>query len=295
MTVTRLAFKLADGTNQIDVARALSQVHRTLVRQKNTFTIIGGMLVDNSNAIVKVSTAPNFWYTKAAINRGFRAWKQMRARTLQNAELENSNMAVGKYSDFKVTLNGSTSALNPIYTGGGTLTTLPGPAEWNHADLRDEAGNEMKLRIVGSTAAPYYGLMDGWIRTRATPDATNEPTMPDLDGDGTSDYQQDFINNLYDTSDGQPERLELVYDENDSAPFTINELYGDTDSINNLQLQSMVYLAGAPSSNDPAVHGAKTEAMIPGFKALCGLIRVDVEQGSNPVLFLDVMNTPEGF
>ena len=261
-------------------------VHRTLVRQKNVFTIVGGMIVDNSAATVKVSTAPNFWYTKAAVNRGFRAWKQMRARTLQNAELENSNMAVGKYSDFKVTLNGSTSALNPIYTGGGTLTPLPAPAEWNHADLRDEAGNEMKLRIVGSTSSPYYGLMDGWIRTRATPDATNEPTMPDMDGDGTVDYKQDFINNLYDTSDGQPERLELVYEENDSAPFTINELYGDTDSINNLQLQSLNYLNG--------VQG-KSSDMIPGFKAICGLIRVDVENGSDPILFLDVMNTPEGF
>ena len=270
-------------------------VHRTLVRQKNTFTILGGMLVDNSNAIVKVSTAPNFWYTKAAINRGFRAWKQMRSRTLQNADLEDNKLAVGKYSDFKVTLNGSTASLNPIYTGGSTLAQLPGPGEWNHADLRDEDGNVMKFRIVGATSSPWYGLLHGWLRTRATPDATNEPTMPDLDNDNTPDYKVDFLANMFDTTDGQPERLELVYEENDTAPFSINTLYGNTDSIDNLQLQSMVYLAGAPSANDPAVHGAKTEAMIPGFKALCGLIRVDVEQGSDPVLFLDVMNTPEGF
>ena len=296
MTVTRLAFKLNDGSNNIDIARALSQVHRTLVRQKATFTVMGGLIVDNSDAVVKISTAPNFWYTKAAINRGFRAWKQMRSRTLENAELENQKMAVSKYSDFKVTLNGSTGALNPVYTGSGTITTIAPVGEWAYADLRDEAGAEKTLRICGGTDSSWYGLMDGWIKTRATPDAINEPTMPDLDGDGTEDFQQDFINLLFDTDDGQPERLEMIYNDNDVAPFAINELYGNTDSIYNLQLQYMGYLAGSPANPpDTVASGSKTEAMIPGFKAICGLIKVDIANASNPILFLDVMNTGERF
>lgn len=289
MAVTRLAFKLGDGTNNIDLAQAMSQVQRTLVHQKQTFTVLGGQIVDNSDATIKISTAPNFWYTRAAINRGFQAWKQMRALTLSNAELDNNPGMVGKYSDFKVTLNGSTSYVRPHYSGGtGAVTSLPAPAEWNHANLEDESGNDRLLRIVGGHDSTWYGLMEGWIRTRATPDATNEPTMPDLDGNSVSDYKEDFINLLHNTGDGQPERLELVYEENDSAPFTVNELFGDTSAITNMQMQSYIYLKGAGA-------GSKTEQMIAGFQALCGLIQVQVTNGTEPILFLDVVNKPEAF
>ena len=81
MAVTRLAFKLQDGDNYIDIAKQLSIHHRTLIRQKQTFTVMGGMIVDNvdsdpsgSSASFDVATAPNTWYVRAAVNRGFRAW-----------------------------------------------------------------------------------------------------------------------------------------------------------------------------------------------------------------------------
>ena len=285
MPVTRFCFKLADGANYIDLAQCMSLVQRTLVRQKQTFTVLGGQVVDNSNGKITISTAPNFWYTKAAINRGFRAWKQVRAKTIANAELENVENPVGKYSDFKVTLNGVTSTLLPI--AGSTFASLPAPEEWNYSDVINEDGLSRTFKIVGTNAGVMYGLMEGWIKTRETPDASNEPTMPDLDGDGVLDYRQDFLNLLHETSDGQPERLANIYEDNDKAPFKINELYSDTSSNNNLQIQSYTRLQGA---------AGMTSAMIPGFEALCGLIQVSCSEGSSePILFLDVMNTPEAF
>ena len=108
MTVTRLAFKLSAGDNYIDLAQCMSLVQRTLIRQKQTFTVLGGQLVDNSTGSYKIMTAPNTWYVRAAINRGFKAWKDQRHKTLANAQLESgvNDKAVGKYADYKVTLSG---------------------------------------------------------------------------------------------------------------------------------------------------------------------------------------------
>tara|TARA_B100000683_G_scaffold40457_1_gene35861 strand:+ start:138 stop:992 length:855 start_codon:yes stop_codon:yes gene_type:complete len=284
MTVTRLAFKLGAGTNQIDLAKSMSAIMRTMIRQKQTFTILGGQIVDNADATVKISTAPNTWYVRAAVNRGFKAWKQMRSRTLENASLEDNSPVVGKYSDYKVTLNGASTTILPHYTGGGTVVPIATPSEWNYADLTAEDGQSKSLKIMGDHTGAYYGLCKGWLETRALPDATNEPTMPDLNSDSTPDYEVDFLNTLHDTQDGQPERLALVYEENDNAPFAIQNVYGNVDHTNNLQLQSLTYT----SSTNP-------HHMVAGFKALCGLIQVDVAGGSDPILFLDVLNTPEAF
>ena len=47
MAATRLAFQLSQGDNYIDLSKALSLHHRTMVRQKQVFTVYGGMLVDD--------------------------------------------------------------------------------------------------------------------------------------------------------------------------------------------------------------------------------------------------------
>ena len=312
MAVTRLAYKLADGDNYIDVAKDLSNLQRTLIRQKQTFTILGGQLVDNvagagsdanTNAlsavtgVVTVSTIPNFWYFRAAINRMFKAWKDQRSRTLANATLDGLNdKAVGKFADFKVTMNGVLANTSPIATGTtGSRTVIAAGTEWQIASLMDEtepaAGGEKHLKVLGDHTTNYYGGMKGWLQTRAIPDSVAEPDMPDLgDGDGGAadgvlDYKQDFINTLYDTEDAQPERLELLYEDNDNGPYPVSNIYADVESSTNMQLQNFVYL----SNNNP-------HQMLAGFQALCGLIHVHCQDTTSaPILFLDVVNRPEAF
>ena len=299
MAVTRFAFKLADNDNYIDLAKAMSLVQRTMVRQKQIFTVLGGQVVDNvggdgssATASIKISTAPNFWYVRAAVNRCFKAWKGQRSHTLANAELDGVKNATAKYADFKMSLSGSGSSMLPAYTGGGSIQPFATNGDWEHASVTDEAGQERHFKIVGPHTGAYYSATKGWLVTRAIPDAEAEPDMMDThDGagvggsDGVLDYKQDFLNIMNDTQDGQPERLTLLYEDNDSAPFGVRDVYGAVDQSTNLQLQSLAYV----SNNNPS-------QMIPGFQALCGLIKVDVEAtATNPILFLDVLNTPEAF
>ena len=292
MAVTRFAFKLADGNNYIDLAQCLSLVQRTMVRQKQNFTVLGGQIIDNPSdqSAIKISTAPDFWYVRAAINRCFKAWKDQRSRTLENAELDGVKNATAKYSDFKISLNGVGSASNvlPHFTGGSSVSPLAAPAEWSNASVFDEMGNEKHFKIVGdhtAGAGGYYSATKGWLVTRALPDAENEPDMVDLDGNAVLDYKEDYLNLLNETADAQPERLTLLYEDNDNAPFAVRQIYGDIDLSTNLQLQSFCYV----NANNPS-------QMIAGFKALCGLIQVNVaDTATNPILFLDVLNTPEAF
>lgn len=290
MTVTRFAFKLADNDNVIDLSQCMSLVQRTLVRSKQTFTVLGGQIVDNcaTPSAVKISTIPNFWYVRAAINRCFNAWKDQRAKTLANInEDSKTGNHVGKYADFKISLNGESSAslLLPHYSGSTTISPIISPEEWARASVSDEAGLEKHFRVLGPTTGAWYGAVYGWLTTRTIPDAEFEPDMMDLDGNATLDYKEDFLNLLNETTDGQPERLELLYEDNDEAPFPVRDIYGDVNDTHNLQLQSFNYV----SANNP-------HHMIAGFKALCGLIHVNVEDtATNPILFLDVLNTPEAF
>lgn len=279
MAITRLAFQLQDGDNYIDLAKALSLHHRTLVRQKQIFTVMGGMLADNSDEdLITVSTAPNTWYTRAAVNRAFKAWKNMRSKALANAE---DTSGTGKFADFKVYLNagGSGSYREAIATGQASARLELQDREWTYSSLEDETGNDVQIQIVGphNAGASRYSATTGWINTRAQPNDANEPTMPDNDGNGTLDYKEDFINLMHDQSDGRPERLALAYEENDDSPYALDHLYGTTSSNYNLQLQCAAYTQKT------------SQVMIPGFEALCGLIHVHVGSGAtNPFLFLDV-------
>ena len=291
MSVTRFAFKLQDGNNVIDLAQCMSIVQRTMVRSKQIFTVLGGQIIDNpeQQTPVKISTAPNFWYIRAGINRAFKAWKDQRAKALANANLDTGVGAkhVGKFADFKVSLNGENAAdlILPHYTGENTVLPIQGSDEYARASVTQENGAERHFRILGGHTPAWYGTTYGWLTTRVIPDSEYEPNMLDLDGNAVLDYKEDFLNLLNETDDDQANRLELLYEDNDNAPFPVRNIYGGIDNPFNLQLQSFVYV----NANNPS-------HMIPGFKALCGLVHVNVgEDATNPILFLDVMNTPEGF
>lgn len=286
MAITRLAFKLQDGDNYIDLAKALSIHHRTLVRQKQIFTVMGGMIVDNvsfnaddlpNDAKITVSTAPNTWYNRAAVNRAFKAWKNMRSKALANAE---DTSGTGKFADFKVLLNGGAVGDYVSAIATGTAGSRPALAsrEWSYSTIEDESGNSAVIQIIGNHSGTRYSASLGWVSTRAVPDVANEPTMPDIDGNGTLDYRNDLIANLHETADGQAARLELTYEENDDSPYHLSDLYADIDNSNNTQLQCLTYL----SPTNPT-------QMVPGFEALCGLLHVHVEStASEPIFFIDV-------
>lgn len=280
MSVTRLCFQLGPGTNQIDLARALSLHNRTSkIHQKQIFTVLGGMVVDNpsTSQSIELSTAPNTWVHRAAVNRCFKAWKKYRHELLLDSGLQPS-----KYADFRLRLNTSGTHLKPINLARQPLAQ----EEWQYSEVTNESGGSISFRIVGSHGATTYSAIKGWLLTTGMPFPASEPAMPDLDGVVGPDYKVDFLSKLFGDNAAIEDRLDDVVEENDERPFDLEQIYGnDIDEQNNLQSQSYHYV----SDNNP-------HAMIPGFKALCGLIQVDCgSEVTGPLLYLDVLNTPEAF
>jgi hypothetical protein len=283
MAVVRLTYKLTSGqANLIDLARGLSLTERRLIHQKQVFTVLGGLVVDNrspdlvAGTKIKISTAPNNFYTRNAVTRGFRAWKAMRAKMLEI----DSSMDTPKYSDFKVLLDQTTSAqyLNPFSAGSVELND----GEWTYAQLTPEDGSAAKnLQIVGPHTASRYSLAKGWLETRDVPQSS-QPQRADLNGDGVEDINVDFISTLFEDGSEYTDNINKIVDDNDFHPFQLGELMTtqsawDAAEPNNLQLQFIHH-----SNVNETAHA------VPGFQALCGLLRVDVAGGSNPILMIDV-------
>ena len=283
MAIVRLAYKLSEGANYIDLAHGLSLTERRLIHQKQVFTIMGGYLVDNSsNSLIKISTAPNNFYTRNAVTRGFRAWKKSRAKALE-ASGDNADDLVAKYSDFKVYLDQSNSNYRKPVSANSTEHT---GNEWMYSTITPEQGPAQAFMIVGPhQAGARYSLSKGWLETRNTI-RNNEPSMPDLNSDGTSDVDVDFIATMFQDTTEDTQRLARINDENNSTPFPVGSLFTcqeayDAAEPRNLQLQFIQHSSGLNETNSP----------VPGFQALCGLIRVDVTNSvdtANPILIVDV-------
>lgn len=287
MAIVRLAFKLEDGCNILDLARAISITERRMVHQKQVFTVMGGHLADGSldsitggDTPIKISTAPNNFYTRNAVTRGFRAWKKMRAKALE-ASGDDASEIVAKYSDFKILLDGSDYSTFRVPCDAGSNAISSG--EWLYSTIKTEEPSvpETGLMIVGPHLSTRYSLAQGWLETRAN--VLPEPQMPDLNSDGTLDYQVDLIATMFQDTNEDSDRLDSIANKNDRAPFNVagmmtNGTAYSANEPNNLQLQYFCNL-----NNDDL------NVSIPGFQALCGLVRVDVGSDySNPILILDV-------
>lgn len=280
MAIVRLTYKLNPGLNYIDLARGMSITERRLIHQKQVFTVMGGMLVDDAiDTKVKLSTAPNNFYTRNAVTRGFRAWKASRAKALEAAG-DSAKDIVAKYSDFKVYLDAGINAsdyLNPFAAGSVQING----GDWTYSKIIPEQGVEKLLHIVGNAhSASKYCLALGWLETRKK--LLKDPSMPDLNADGTEDVEVDFISTMFQDSVEDTSRLDRIESTNDDQPFNTTELMTtqsaySTVEPNNLQLQF--------------IHHAQVnevQTTVPGFQALCGLIRADVTGGSQPILIIDV-------
>jgi len=313
MVVTRLYFEIPDNNGStvehtIDLARELSKHHRRLVRQKQLFTVYGGIYQDTGVADTPtnayISTAPHYWVTKRAINRGFAMWKKQISMTMGN-----TGERSGKWSDFKVLLdNASTSTLLSAKDAQGL--DLPS-GEWDYTTLSmpradidpdDDGGweaqesDQFDLQITGihstssSGAQPNYSkvsLIQSWLDSRPLPITGDEPN--DQNEDTT---MADPLNRMFLTGDSDEDQkiIENIQDENDNPPYDVDRLYGSVGNIGNggdLQMQCIV----SPDSNTGV-------AAVAGFQAICGLLRIVVtgDTGSNgAALILDVESNGVSF
>jgi len=278
MAVVRLAYKLDAGANLIDLAHGMSITERRHIHQKSVFTIMGGMVVDDAaNTKIKISTAPNNFYTRNAITRGFRAWKAQRAKALGSE----TGVKSAKYASYRVKLDASIAGTYKRPFSAGSVEATAG--EWDYSDLTSETGGVSKqMMIVGNAdTSSLYCLSLGWLSTRAAPQL-QEPNMPDLNSDGNEDINTDFVSTLFQDTNETTLRMDDIIDEGDGTPFARLELMTTQSAYsasepNNLQLQFIHHA----SANE-------VSTAVPGFQAVCGLLRVDVTAGTNPILLIDV-------
>ena len=322
MVVTRLYFEIPDTTDNgntsytIDLARELSKFHRKLIRQKQIFTVYGGLYQDSHNTNLYISTAPHYWVTKRAINRGFKAWRKQLSDAMSNQADSDSTspLRTGKWSDFKVSLDTSSNA-DQSGTGGQLLakdasgTNLP-IGEWNYSTLTmprpdilnsgqylQLASDQFDVMIVGDHVSQgsandgslnyqKVGLIKSWLNSRPLPTSHTSDTP-----DHNPLTLTDPLTAMFFTGDSDEDEkiIEAINDENDFPPYDSDVLQGATTSTGhgaNLQMQCIV----SPDDNTGI-------AAVAGFQALCGLVRVHItgdNQGSS-VLVLDVESNGVGF
>ena len=239
-----------------------------------------------------LNVAPLTWANKVAVNRAFKMWKKMTAKTLQDAAATSKS----RYRDFKVFLNQymSNDPLNPKDSGDNQIQA--NPAEWDYTTLTTEdpdgAGgtpaDQFELHIVGPSKAgaggpdswERVGMLQSWFDSRPAPEATQPNDIPDV---------TDPLMNLFDSSDVLDDRLVIINQEGDGPPYDENTAFGNAASASDDHNLQRVSTAIASSAN-PVVP-------IHGFQALCGLVQLQFS-GSDPgeyELVLDVETKGESF
>lgn len=290
MAVMRLRFT-GSGSDKyyIDLAREISIAQRRMARQKQTFTVLGGYWKDQDGSTAHFNTAPLTWVNKRAVNRGFRIWRKMIAKTLSNSD----GAQTGKYNDFKVYLNRyqfTSNSLSAVDSAGNILGDAVG--EWDYSTLTSEdpetgvAPDQFDLMIVGNTNTVGAGdhsrvsLAQSWFESR--PEVrSDDPQMP-------AAVSTDPLANLFDAGDVDDDRLDIIITEGDQAPYDENTAWGystQTGETANLQRVS----SAQSSASNPIVP-------VHGFQALCGLVQLDVSNASSSwELVLDVECNGVGF
>lgn len=305
MAVSRQRYFIPSaGTYYIDLARSCSLQERRLHRQKQMYTVYGGLYKDAQGTIIEMNSLPHNWIVKRSINRAFYIWRKMIAKALENSSTE----ATGKWNDFKVAMNrGHAQNWATLGAPGGVL--LPVDAadqniyvntpEWEISTMTTDDPTEDAGGVTVSqdqwynfVVGPHYedaainghkqfigvGLVQSWLDSRPDPvDATEgEPATGVQIGDP-------YLN-FFDAGDSADERLGEINDEGDQPPYDAEYVFGNANANAggqfNLQRQSV----GHTSTSNPIV-------TIQGFQCINGLIEIVVQNdpgASGAELILDV-------
>lgn len=306
MAVTRLRFLRPNGVSNdtvyIDLARELSRHHRKLHRQKMIYTVYGGYLVDNpgtgegAQGRVDFNVAPNYWLTKAAVNRGFAKWRKSIAKAAENYD----GILKQPYSDFKVFLCQDMVSGNTIDSVDAYGDAIVGTtAEWSYSTIISQdpfedpvtglqtAADGFECMIVGnqhvSGSAPgdvwqKISLIKSWVDSKAIPD--HDQAAPRY----TTDQLIDPLENLFDTGDADNDVIESYLEENDYRPYDLQEAYGTLVAGSGSAGQNLQRVATAIT-----VPGSGYVSQIPGFQAINGLIQIQWSSDAYPAeIVLDV-------
>lgn len=309
MSVTRLVYRINSSSDKyIDLAKDLSIINRKLIRQKQVFTVMGGMIKDSGGTDLSFSVAPHTWTTKLAINRAFKQWRKMQSLTYKRTE----GLRAPKWNDFKVMLDDEHDSAHNLVPSF-SANTLHQTGEWNYSTLVqpklididgngglefDADADSWDMHIVGphtgtttittDTGKTFYqnlsrvGMINSWFHSRPVP-VTAAPNNVPQGTDESENIFTDPLSNLFDVSDDDNEMASVIESENDQAPYNYYRVQGAERQ--ELQLVSFA----DNSSGEPDI------VTVPGFQAICGLIRISGTTQNDSLLILDVQTEGERF
>lgn len=290
------------SVSYLDIPEQLSKVNRKLFPQGYNIAVQDVQFAFTpasayDTVVVTVSTAGDNWPVHNAHVKGRALWDQM-----NNLVLEDNPSVEGKWSDFKVFLDGPHRTAS---VGGGAdiLQAIAGSGayavgEWNYSDYvlpqhdvnpasgEPLAADTTQAHLVGpdlGTPGSFQsvGLVNAYQESRATvfDDAPNVPV-----GFGTS-----FFNLLTDSGSQEPELADIIRAENEDPPYDLDNYPGGA-------AQGVLVLSGFDTANSFAPNGR-----IDGFLAQCGLVRVAVnaylggEPAAAPIVALKFKIAPGHF
>lgn len=317
--VTRLVYHINGSKDYtIDLARDLSVVHRKLHRQKQTYTVLGGQVLESNGSTFYFKTAPPAWTTNVAIRRAFNTWRKVHREVYKN-----SGLTSPKWSDFKLRLDVNhelENTLVPCLDVQEDKSVLYKPytmGEWNYStivqpkliDPDNDGGLEFDadadswdMHIVGEMfgtgltvtdhAIPQsflanitsVGVINSWYNSRSLPDPAVPDNAPFGSATDPTGVRTDPLSNLFNVQDDDGEQVSVIESENDQAPYS----YTNVPGMSNGELQ----LAAFTDNSQGTGSGADVQ-IVPGFQAPCGLIRVKPVGNNGAVLMLDVLTEGE--
>lgn len=318
--VTRLVYQIPNDTAYtIDLARDLSVVNRKLHRQKQTYTVLGGQVLESGGSSFYFKTAPPAWTTNVAIRRAFNTWRKVHREVYKNSDISSP-----KWSDFKLRLDRNhtdSTTLSPLFDTteqGGDTRKYYSMGEWNYStivqpkliDFDGDGGLEFDadadawdMHIVGETYGSgevttdhsdsqsflqnvtSVGVISSWFHSRSIPDYAEPNNAPTADGQGLHGVRTDPLSNLFNVQDDDAEQLSVIESENDTAPYNMGSVPGMKDD----EVQLVAFTDNSQPEN---TSGADVQ-IVPGFQAACGLVRVKASGNNGAILMLDVLNEGE--
>lgn len=218
-------------SHYIDLAAGLSAINRRLYRQGRQYHIANISLIDTQgDTKVRFCTLPQVWTTSKAHKLMFDAWKDQRARALENAP---SNVT-GRWADFKTYMSqqhakeareaGGTPIVLPVFSD---LDVIPG-GEWEYSDISyiksgAEISNQtlwmMGGHISGATAAEDgAGVLRALQEMLAIP--PESPILP-------TNLDKSIIMSMNPaTGADNSNTLENIMDDNDLSPYAGTRVFG---------------------------------------------------------------------
>jgi len=285
-----LSYLVADGASYIDLAQDLSKINRRSYSQGMSYAVgsVDFLFQADPQAIIavaaKVSTAGDTWIVH-------NAWKKAEAHWI--AQQRTARRLIGQsakptWEDFKVYLDDAHRAAGNETLLDGNLDAV-GSGEWEYSrfvyENDDASVGEPHLHLIGGDiGATDFGLILAYQQSRATVQA-EDPDLPD-----------EYSSNLYarmatDTSLVADEVAHNMEQYNDEPPYDHDDYVGnDTNADWPMQQHWAIASVGSP------------QAIMSGFVAQCGLLRVDTNSilangasGDAPNILLNVHLVPGGY